>query len=103
MKKLIVLLFCLISLTLSSQWVTMYKYTIDRDGKVTQKECYSAHIDSTKGIVQIRSTKKSILFLHKISDKYYKDDDNKVWWFYVRDGIAYFQFNEKLAYFYSLK
>jgi hypothetical protein len=104
MKKLIVFIFIFIFVSLLSygQDLNMTKYTIDKNKKVTRKECYQSYY-TTDGRLVIRPTVNSIVILTKITDKEWKDENRKIWDRFEKDGIMYYVASEKLAYYYQIQ
>ena len=108
MKKLIIFVLTLISMNISVTSyaqpkaidINMIKYTVDKNEKVTRKECYQAYYN-TQGKLIIRPTVGSILILTKITDKEWKDESRKIWDRIERDGVVYFFVSKKLAYYYE--
>ena len=82
--------------------INMIKYTVDKNEKVTRKECYQAYYN-TEGKLIIRPTVGSILILTKITDKEWKDENRKIWDKFEKDDIVYYIASEKLAYYYEIK
>lgn len=109
MKKLMIFALTFIFMNISvtsyaqpkSVDINMIKYTVDKNEKVTRKECYQAYFN-TEGKLIIRPTVSSIIILTKITNKEWKDESRKIWDRIEKDDIVYFMASKKLAYYYII-
>ena len=108
MKRLVISITLMLGLAMSvmGQTCTMThqpqkatKWSQSKDGTVATKTCLYWSACPNMEVVEFRSTNTSVVTLYKRDAKTYVDGNDKLWEYYMEDGLRVFQCGKKAFYY----